>query len=127
MALTEILRYAARSDWTAWLVTSTTSSAAETRAFLDRALSHLPTASHNRVAKRLQRGDAAGIDAVLHELVAFETCRTLHLSPTFEPGCWRTATGSLDSDHRNERLVRRLRHLSDRWAESKPVSSAVAM
>jgi hypothetical protein len=85
MPLAEILHSAASSDWTTWLVTSTTSPAAEARAFLDRALSHLPTATHNRVAKRLQRGDAAGIDAVLHELVAFETCRTLHLSPTFEP------------------------------------------
>ncbi len=59
--------------------------AVETRAFLDRALGHLPSATHNRVAKRLQRADPAGIDAVIHELVAFETCRILGLSPTFEP------------------------------------------
>ncbi len=83
--LAEILRSGKKSDWTPWLVTSPAAPAGETRAYLDRALSHLPAATHRRLVKRLQRADAAGIDAVLHELLAFETCRTLRLNPTFEP------------------------------------------
>jgi hypothetical protein len=85
MPLAEILGSVDKSDWTTWLVSSDSPSAAETRAFLSRALLHLPDATHRRVVKRLQRADPAGVDAVIHELVAFETCSTLHLDPTFEP------------------------------------------
>jgi hypothetical protein len=67
------------------LATSTAAPAEEARAFLDRALRHLPANAFARVQKRLQRSDAKGIDAVLHELLAFEVCRGLGMNPTFEP------------------------------------------
>src|SRR5258708_23019806 len=73
------------SDVTSWLATSSTAPAEETRAFLDRALRHLPANALARVRKRLQRSDAKGIDAVLHELLAFEVCRGPGMMPTFEP------------------------------------------
>jgi len=57
----------------------------ETRAFADRALQNLSRRTANRIGRRLQNSDGAGIDAVIHELVAFEVCRSLHLNPTFEP------------------------------------------
>jgi hypothetical protein len=49
-----------RSDWTNWLATSTAAPAEEARAFLDRALRHLPANAFARVQKRLQRSDAKG-------------------------------------------------------------------
>jgi hypothetical protein len=67
------------------LATSPTGAAAETRAFLDRALAHLPAATFARVQRRLQRADASGVDSTLHELVIFEICQELGVRPTFEP------------------------------------------
>src|SRR5712692_5365392 len=73
------------TDVTAWLATSTAAPAAETRAFFDRALTHLLASSLSRVRQRLQRSDPNGIDAVLHELLAFEVCLGLGIEATFEP------------------------------------------
>lgn len=86
MPIAEILASAAnKSDWTAWVATSPSASAVETRAFIDHATAHLPQRTLSRLKRRLQRSDAKGIDAVIHELVAFEVCHALRLNPTFEP------------------------------------------
>jgi hypothetical protein len=76
---------AQKSEWATWLTTSSATAASETRAFVDRALGHLSATTLGRVTKRLRRSDGAGIDAVIHELVAFEMCRGFRLNPTFEP------------------------------------------
>ena len=86
MSITNILRSVIqKTEWTTWLTSSSMAAALETRCFIDLALGHLPASTLNRVTKRLQRSDAVGIDAVIHELVAFEVCRAFRLSPTFEP------------------------------------------
>jgi hypothetical protein len=85
-SIADILASASRkSDWASWLATSSSASATETRACLDRALAQLPRTTLSRLERRLQRADQSGIDAVIHELVAFEACWTFRLSPTFEP------------------------------------------
>lgn len=73
------------TDVTHWLATSSAAPAADARSFLDRALAHLPASSLLRARKRMERSDPQGIDAVLHELLAFEVCRSLGMKPTFEP------------------------------------------
>lgn len=45
----------------------------------------MPASSRSRVRQRLQRSDPNGIDAVLHELLAFEVCLGLGIEARFEP------------------------------------------
>ena len=71
------------SNWAKWLVNSTSTQAVELRVFLDRALRYLP--EPNKVRQRLQRADAKGVDAILHELLMFKVCTILRMNPTFEP------------------------------------------
>ncbi len=73
------------SAWAKWLVTSTKAVAQETLLFLDRGLAHLQPATQRRTINRLRAADSSGVDAILHELLLFETCRQFGLQPRFEP------------------------------------------
>ena len=73
------------SDWTRWLITSTNLGAQETLLFLERAFIHLPRNAQRRVVRRLHNADGINVDALLYELLVYEVCYGLDLSPAFEP------------------------------------------
>lgn len=73
------------SSWTKWLATSADVNAKEILAFFDSALSQAPMAAQKKILRRLATSDSSNVDALLYEILVFDMCRRLSLSPDFEP------------------------------------------
>ena len=67
--LSEILKNSVgRSSWANWVATHEGRAARETRELLDIAFLGLPPPKRSRLSKKIQRGDAAVIEATLYDL-----------------------------------------------------------
>jgi hypothetical protein len=86
--LAEALRAAPhKSPWAAWLTTEDGTAASETREFLESCFQTVPETKHaGIIKKKITPGDAAQIDATLHELVAYKLLHQLSFEPEYDPG-----------------------------------------
>jgi hypothetical protein len=73
------------SEWANWLATSPDESAKEILAFFDNALSHVAEPARKKIFRRLATSDSSNVDGLLYEILLFDVCRRMDLSPVFEP------------------------------------------
>jgi hypothetical protein len=82
--LTELLADGDLSEWARWLITSDNPGARESALFLENTVLHLSERARQSVRGR-RNADSGSVDALLHELLVYETSYILGLKPDFEP------------------------------------------
>jgi len=84
--LSEILKNSSgKSSWADWVATDKSYAARETREILNTSFLSLSPQKRSRLSRKIRTGDAATIDATIHEIIAYELLRRLDLAPDFEP------------------------------------------